>query len=146
MPWVVLLIWFVKQKPGGLMFPDRASLYVVAIEDRQYKDYKIHCEYSWEQASVVIALGLCPQPELGMWTLLALALTKRKVCSYICAEAIWISLSPSSGRTSGVVIDFISQQGAPPLHHPTLKAPGGMWVRFPSGHDTLEACVQLDWQ
>ncbi|XP_029697879.1 protein arginine N-methyltransferase 8-B isoform X2 [Takifugu rubripes] len=29
-------------KPGGLMFPDRASLYVVAIEDRQYKDYKIH--------------------------------------------------------------------------------------------------------
>lgn len=36
---------FVKQKPGGLMFPDRASLYVVAIEDRQYKDYKIHCKY-----------------------------------------------------------------------------------------------------
>lgn len=28
------------------MFPDRASLYVVAIEDRQYKDYKIHCKYS----------------------------------------------------------------------------------------------------
>lgn len=32
------------QKPGGLMFPDRAALYVVAIEDRQYKDFKIHCE------------------------------------------------------------------------------------------------------
>ncbi|TNM91365.1 hypothetical protein fugu_019745 [Takifugu bimaculatus] len=31
-------------KPGGLMFPDRAALYVVAIEDRQYKDFKIHCE------------------------------------------------------------------------------------------------------
>ncbi|XP_023666615.1 protein arginine N-methyltransferase 8-B isoform X3 [Paramormyrops kingsleyae] len=29
-------------KPGGLIFPDRASLYVVAIEDRQYKDFKIH--------------------------------------------------------------------------------------------------------
>uniref|UniRef100_G1QRR3 type I protein arginine methyltransferase n=1 Tax=Nomascus leucogenys TaxID=61853 RepID=G1QRR3_NOMLE len=28
-------------KPGGLMFPDRAALYVVAIEDRQYKDFKI---------------------------------------------------------------------------------------------------------
>ncbi len=27
------------------MFPDRATLYVVAIEDRQYKDFKIHCEY-----------------------------------------------------------------------------------------------------
>ncbi|XP_017166411.1 protein arginine N-methyltransferase 8-B isoform X1 [Poecilia reticulata] len=29
-------------KAGGLMFPDRASLYVLAIEDRQYKDFKIH--------------------------------------------------------------------------------------------------------
>lgn len=26
------------------MFPDRAALYLVAIEDRQYKDFKIHCE------------------------------------------------------------------------------------------------------
>lgn len=34
------------QKPGGLMFPDRAALYVVAIEDRQYKDFKIHCTYT----------------------------------------------------------------------------------------------------
>ncbi|XP_051547674.1 protein arginine N-methyltransferase 8-B-like isoform X4 [Myxocyprinus asiaticus] len=32
----------VDQKPGGFMFPDRATLYVVAIEDRQYKDFKIH--------------------------------------------------------------------------------------------------------
>ncbi|XP_058273651.1 protein arginine N-methyltransferase 8-B isoform X4 [Hemibagrus wyckioides] len=29
-------------KPGGFMFPDRATLHVVAIEDRQYKDFKIH--------------------------------------------------------------------------------------------------------
>ncbi|CDQ81564.1 unnamed protein product [Oncorhynchus mykiss] len=36
-------------KPGGLMFPDRAALYVVAIEDRQYKDFKIHCECVWYQ-------------------------------------------------------------------------------------------------
>lgn len=27
------------------MFPDRAALYIVAIEDRQYKDFKIHCEF-----------------------------------------------------------------------------------------------------
>lgn len=32
------------QAPDGLIFPDRATLYVTAIEDRQYKDYKIHCE------------------------------------------------------------------------------------------------------
>ncbi|NXB44781.1 ANM1 methyltransferase, partial [Leucopsar rothschildi] len=30
------------QSPDGLIFPDRATLYVTAIEDRQYKDYKIH--------------------------------------------------------------------------------------------------------
>ncbi|XP_030826328.1 protein arginine N-methyltransferase 1 isoform X2 [Camarhynchus parvulus] len=29
-------------RPDGLIFPDRATLYVTAIEDRQYKDYKIH--------------------------------------------------------------------------------------------------------
>ena len=28
--------------PDGLMFPDRATLYVTAIEDRQYKDDKIN--------------------------------------------------------------------------------------------------------
>lgn len=33
-----------SQAPDGLIFPDRATLYVTAIEDRQYKDYKIHCE------------------------------------------------------------------------------------------------------
>lgn len=61
------------------MFPDRASLYVVAIEDRQYKDYKIHCEYSQESGSAFIGLGSnskgskCPHPELGKWTLLTLA-------------------------------------------------------------------------
>lgn len=29
-------------KPGGMIFPDRATLYVCAIEDRQYKDEKIN--------------------------------------------------------------------------------------------------------
>lgn len=37
------LSFFLFQKPDGLIFPDRATLYVTAIEDRQYKDYKIHC-------------------------------------------------------------------------------------------------------
>lgn len=31
-------------KPGGLIFPDKATLYVCAIEDRQYKEDKINCE------------------------------------------------------------------------------------------------------
>jgi protein arginine N-methyltransferase 1 len=29
-------------KPDGMLFPDKCSLYVTAIEDRQYKDDKIH--------------------------------------------------------------------------------------------------------
>lgn len=32
------------QKPGGMIFPDRATMYVAAIEDRQYKDTKINCK------------------------------------------------------------------------------------------------------
>ena len=31
-------------KPDGLLFPDRATLYITAIEDRQYKDDKINCK------------------------------------------------------------------------------------------------------
>lgn len=50
-----MLPFFLFQKPDGLIFPDRATLYVTAIEDRQYKDYKIHCvyisEYTFKGAS-----------------------------------------------------------------------------------------------
>ena len=31
------------QAKDGLIFPDRATLYVTAIEDRSYKDEKINC-------------------------------------------------------------------------------------------------------
>ena len=40
--------------PGGLMFPDRATLYVCGIEDRQYKDDKIH----WQVTSITWHLKL----------------------------------------------------------------------------------------
>lgn len=33
-------------KPDGMLFPDRATLYITAIEDRQYKDDKINW---WEE-------------------------------------------------------------------------------------------------
>jgi protein arginine N-methyltransferase 1 len=33
-------------KPGGLIFPDNASLYLAAIEDQDYKEEKINCMYS----------------------------------------------------------------------------------------------------
>ena len=30
-------------KPGGLIFPDHAMLYLAAIEDQEYKEEKINC-------------------------------------------------------------------------------------------------------
>jgi protein arginine N-methyltransferase 1 len=30
-------------KPGGLIFPDNASIYLAAIEDQDYKEEKINC-------------------------------------------------------------------------------------------------------
>ncbi|KAG8147124.1 putative Protein arginine N-methyltransferase 1 protein, partial [Naja naja] len=39
---VFLLPSILCQTPDGLIFPDCATLYITAIEDRQYKDYKIH--------------------------------------------------------------------------------------------------------
>ena len=32
-------------KPGGLMFPDEATLYLAAIEDMEYKEEKINCKH-----------------------------------------------------------------------------------------------------
>lgn len=45
------------------MFPDRAALYVVAIEDRQYKDFKIHCEWFFygTSASCLYFHTFCPK-------------------------------------------------------------------------------------
>lgn len=31
--------------PGGLMFPDNATLYLAAIEDKDYKEEKINCKF-----------------------------------------------------------------------------------------------------
>jgi len=50
------------QKPDGLIFPDRATLYICAIEDRQYKDEKINCKYIIKLLNyifLIIAFLLC---------------------------------------------------------------------------------------
>jgi len=40
-------------KPGGLIFPDNASMYICAIEDQDYKEEKINCACSF-----VVGLGV----------------------------------------------------------------------------------------
>ena len=32
------------QAPDGLMFPDKATIFLAAIEDEDYKEEKINCE------------------------------------------------------------------------------------------------------
>ena len=39
-----MFLMLLFQAPDGMIFPDRATLYVTAIEDRQYKDEKINCK------------------------------------------------------------------------------------------------------
>ena len=34
-------------RPGGLIFPDTASMYICAIEDQDYKEEKINCACSF---------------------------------------------------------------------------------------------------
>jgi protein arginine N-methyltransferase 1 len=34
-------------KPGGLIFPDTATLYLAAIEDQEYKEEKINCTFAF---------------------------------------------------------------------------------------------------
>lgn len=54
------------------MFPDRASLYVVAIEDRQYKDFKIHCKFTVREC--VCGAGCVYYLNLDCGLILALSL------------------------------------------------------------------------
>ena len=45
-------------KPGGLIFPDNASMYICAIEDQDYKEEKINC-----MCSYVVSLGVFSRSE-----------------------------------------------------------------------------------
>ena len=45
-------------KPGGMIFPDNASMYICAIEDQDYKEEKINCACSF-----AVTLGGFPRPE-----------------------------------------------------------------------------------
>lgn len=35
----------IQQKPDGLMFPDSATLFLAGLEDQDYKEEKIGCQY-----------------------------------------------------------------------------------------------------
>lgn len=60
--------------PGGKIFPDKATMYLAAIEDGEYKDDKIGCKHT--------SLGVTIFDELG--TLMDLSL----------GQCVWIQLQP----------------------------------------------------
>merc|ERR1712156_1132915 len=55
--------------PGGLMFPDRATLYVCGIEDRQYKDDKIRWSPTSTSSSPNATKGWASPPLQRLGTL-----------------------------------------------------------------------------
>ena len=64
--------------PGGMIFPDRATLYVCAIEDRQYKDEKINW---WDQVRPWFSMSLVTAL---MWGRGKAALTKFSFEATLC--------------------------------------------------------------
>ena len=40
--------------PGGKLFPDKATIYMAAIEDQEYKEEKINCTLSSKRKRVLI--------------------------------------------------------------------------------------------
>lgn len=43
--------------PDGLLFPDQATIYLAAIEDQDYKEEKINCEYGLLSSLVAICVS-----------------------------------------------------------------------------------------
>lgn len=51
-----------RQVPNGIMMPDRATLFISAIEDAQYKEEKINCLLGVERRRVGLGVALSNQP------------------------------------------------------------------------------------
>jgi len=45
-------------KPGGLIFPNKATMYVAAIEDEEYKHNKIECEWGGRAGTLLRLNGV----------------------------------------------------------------------------------------
>lgn len=74
------------------MFPDRAALYVVAIEDRQYKDFKIHCKSPFHSAlNFCCTLGVGATSVGPRWSVSVMDTATIPVVEFVC-DSFWILL------------------------------------------------------
>lgn len=132
------------------MFPDRASLYVVAIEDRQYKDYKIHCEYRGRVGCVCVRVhsdwpaqcisSSCRGEKNGNGPDIATprAVAGRPARSEAFAAPL-ISLNFLSGGAVGSLIVISRQQACPSPYRLTANPP--QWLCFAA--DLQSACGRV---
>src|SRR3978361_992572 len=54
-------------KPGGLIFPDTASMYICAIEDQDYREEKIGC--AWFHFFFLLGVLACADLRVGCCSL-----------------------------------------------------------------------------
>lgn len=121
------------------MFPDRASLYVVAIEDRQYKDYKIHCECRGRVGCRCLFVYLC-SVAFPLVCAVFLAISRQKKRPDIATAhavagrpsrseafaAALISLNFLSGGAEELLIVISRQQVCPSPSRAAAKPPQGL--------------------
>lgn len=53
--------------PGGLMFPDEATMYMAAIEDQEYKEEKIGCKFFSLSLRITLLLSFVADEALCLW-------------------------------------------------------------------------------
>lgn len=64
------------EAPGGLLFPDKATIFLAAIEDQDYKDEKINC-------MATLSLLLCSPYEFRFQTSMISSCPLRKMSKLI---------------------------------------------------------------
>lgn len=73
------------QAPGGLLFPDKATIFLAAIEDQDYKEEKINCKLGFSDILrkyklILSSLGGCLRIRLLMYQRYRTSWTTRWLC------------------------------------------------------------------
>ena len=95
------------------MFPDRAALYVVAIEDRQYKDFKIHCK--------LLSLSLSLFLSLSVARFLTHTHTHTHTAPMLTNKHAYKHTHSLTGTSLGATVNSLSQQA---FHTLSVRAMG----------------------
>lgn len=84
---ITYLIIVSMQVDSGIVLPDKASLYLTAIEDAEYKDDKIECELSWLLKSYYCIFMSFRSPALVKIFFCVYQVGKCFPCSHLCFQS-----------------------------------------------------------